>query len=89
LVPALEVVRAADLVYANSRDSSSVLVDAALTNTIAQEHHKYAIANNGNFPNKDAPVLPPPYSGSHAGPSNQSKLEVIKNELQATPQQAP
>jgi hypothetical protein len=88
LVPALEAVRAADLVSSNPGDSSSVLVDIDLKNTIAREHHKYASANGG-FPNRDAAVVPPPYGGSHAGSSSQSRLEAIKNELQATPLQVP
>jgi hypothetical protein len=86
LAPALDVVRAANLVYANSGDSSSALVDVDLKDTIAREHHKYAI-DNGDFPHREAAMFPPPYGGSHAGPSSQPRLEVIKNELQATPRQ--
>jgi hypothetical protein len=82
LAPALEIVRVANFVCTNSGDSSSVLVDIELKNTIAREHHKYATANGG-FSNRGVAVLPSPYSGSHEGTSSQSRLEIVKNELQA------
>ena len=84
LAPALAIVRAANLVHADSGDSSSVLVDVDLRNTIAREHHRYATAS-GSSPNKGVTVLPSTYSDNHGWINNQSRLEVVKNELQAIP----
>ena len=80
LASALEVVRLADMVRATIGDSSSVLVDIDLKNTIAREHHRYATTNE-NFPPKRGGDLPSPYSGSHGGPISQSRLEMMKMDL--------
>jgi hypothetical protein len=83
LNPALEIVRVANLVRVNFGDYSSVLVDIDLKNTIASEHYKYATANAG-FTNGGAEVLPSVHNGSHVRTGSQSRLEIVKNELQAT-----
>lgn len=82
LAPALEIVRVANLVRTNSGDSSSVLMDIDLKNTIACEHHKYAAANEC-FSNRGVAFLPPPPRGNSGWTSSQSRLEIVKNELQA------
>jgi hypothetical protein len=82
LAPALQIVRVANLVRTTSGDPSSVVVDIDLKNTIAREHHKYATADLGS-PNRAVVVLPSPYSSSHGG----SRLEIVKNELQAIQRQ--
>lgn len=83
LAPALDIVRDTNLVRAGSGDSSSGLIDVDLRNTIAREHHKYATTNE-SYTNRDVGVPPSPYNGSYGGISSQSRLESVKNELQAT-----
>jgi hypothetical protein len=83
LAPALESVRVANLVRADLGDSLSVLVDIDLKNIVASEHSKYATAN-GCFPNRGVEVHPLPHNGNAEGTERQSKLEIVKTELQAT-----
>lgn len=83
LAPALESVRAANLVRADLRNSSSVLVDIDLKNIVASEHNKYATAN-GCFLSRGVEVRPLPYNSNNEGTRSQSRLEIVKTELQAT-----
>ena len=83
LAPALESVRAANLVRADLGNSSSVLVDIDLKNIVASEHNKYATAN-GCFLSRGVEVRPLPYNSNNGGTRSQSRLEIVKTELQAT-----
>ena len=83
LAPALEIVRVSNLVRANSGDSSSVLVDIDLKNTIAREHHRYATGSEG-VSSRANEELPSPCNGSRGGTSSQSRWETVKNELEAS-----
>lgn len=76
----LEVVRLTSLVRANTGESSSVLVDVDLKNTIAFEHHKY-VTGTENFPPKGWEDLSTPYAGNRGSPSRQSRLEMVKTDL--------
>ena len=84
LTPVLESVRVVDLVRADLGDSSPILVDIDLKNIVASEHNKYATAN-GCSPSRGVEVHPSPYNGNSGGTRRQSKLEIVKTELQATP----
>jgi len=83
LAPALESVKAANLVRAELGGSSSVLVDIDLKNIVASEHNKYATAN-GCFPSRGVEGLPLAYNGNDEGTRSHSRLEIVKTELQAT-----
>ena len=80
LASALEAVRLANMVRATIGDSSTVLVDIDLKNTIAREHHRYATSNE-SFHIKGVGELSSPYNCSHGIASSQSRLEMVKTDL--------
>ena len=80
LASALEVVRLANMVRATIGDSSTVLVDIDLKNTITREHHRHATSNE-SFHIKGVGELPSLYNGSHGAAGSQSRSEMVKADL--------